>query len=159
MEALALGEIARGLVGVGPIIEIGTLFGRSTQVLALFKARERELITIDNYSWNPFGMPSELHKEITLNILNKSVSHLDVSVVDCDSKKFLTQYTGEAPALVFIDASHEYSDVSAEIAISKSLGAAVICGHDYDEIKCPGVVRAVKEHGGARHLYGRIWVL
>ena len=49
-EARFLGNLVRGLDNSKPIIEIGTLFGRSTLVMAHQKPVETKIITVDNYS-------------------------------------------------------------------------------------------------------------
>lgn len=62
---------------------------------------------------------------------------------------------------VFIDASHEYVDVKADIAAwrSKVKPGGWILGHDYHPKDFRGVVRAVDEAFGKKaHLYdGWIW--
>ena len=68
-EAIFLGDLVAGLSHDGPIIEIGTLFGHSTIVMAHRKARARSLITVDNYSWNPLQISGEVHYEITRQVL------------------------------------------------------------------------------------------
>ena len=40
----------------GPILEIGTLYGFTTQHIAEYKRPDQELITVDNFSWNPIGL-------------------------------------------------------------------------------------------------------
>jgi hypothetical protein len=49
--------------------------------------------------------------------------------------------------LIYIDASHEYIDVKNDLKISynKVKNNGYICGHDYNEIKFPGVYKAVNE--------------
>jgi predicted O-methyltransferase YrrM len=46
----------------GPIIELGTLFGHTSLLLTTVKDDEQELLTVDNYSWNPFMMPADDHE-------------------------------------------------------------------------------------------------
>lgn len=49
--------------------------------------------------------------------------------------------------LVYIDASHSYENVKQDIELwfPKIKVGGIICGHDYDSINSPGVVRAVNE--------------
>ena len=72
-ESRFLGELVSSLTEPGPIVEIGTLFGWSTRVMALFKDRDRELITVDNYGWNPLGLPPERHQSSTAQTLAEAV--------------------------------------------------------------------------------------
>lgn len=61
--------------------------------------------------------------------------------------------------LIFIDASHKYADVSADIRawLPKLKHGGIFCGHDINE---PDVERAVKENFEYKVLDGsRIWVM
>lgn len=131
----------------GPIIEIGTLFGFTTQLLAEAKRPEQSLITVDNYSWNPFCLPPEHHREFTRSALYFCVQNSQLTVFDGSSDEFFTGYDGPAPALVFLDGSHVYESVLEEIRHAKRLGASIICGDDYDDA-FPGLQQAVHEEFG-----------
>lgn len=131
----------------GPIIEIGTLFGLSTQLLAEAKRADQALITVDNYSWNPFCLPPAHHREFTRNALHFCLTNSVLTLFDGSSSDFFEGYSGPAPALVFLDGSHEYEFVVQEIEHSRRLGAAIICGDDYND-GFPGLKEAVHEHFG-----------
>lgn len=131
----------------GPIIEIGTLFGFTTQLLAEAKRSDQALITIDNYSWNPFCLPPSHHREFTRNALYFCVNNSDLKLFDGSSEEFFEGYVGPHPALVFLDGSHVYESVLREIRHAKRLGASIICGDDYDDA-FPGLKQAVHEEFG-----------
>lgn len=158
-EAKFLGHLVANLQTEGPIVEIGTLFGWSTRVISLFINSDRELISVDNYSWNPFNLPPDMYFELTNTVLADLISAGQLQLLKMSNVDFYNTYSGPAPALIFIDADHEYEAVKLDIQGAMKLGAKVICGHDYDEKKCPGVVKAVNEHGGARKVVGTLWVL
>ncbi len=158
-EARFLAELVRGLEDAGPIVEIGTLFGWSTRVIALAKDAGRELITVDNYSWNPAGMPPALHEETSRGILAEAMAEHRVRLLAMSGAEFYASYRGEPPSLVFIDGDHAYEAVAADIRGARKIGARAICGHDYDAARFPGVARAVDEAGGARKLVGTLWLL
>jgi hypothetical protein len=143
----------------GPIIEIGTLFGHSTLVITANKSPERELITVDNYSWNPLGLEPDAHIRITHNILTEAVENFNLKMLPLDKNDFYLTYNGFSPALVFLDAIHTYEETKADIQWAKRMNAHLICGHDYNEQQHPEVVQAVKKFGGARDLVESIWVL
>jgi hypothetical protein len=155
-EMVFLGALAGRLDGPGPIIEIGTLFGRSTMVMALNKPAGRPLITVDNYSWNPLHLPPHRHYSITRQILYEAIEKADVRQVNMDKKDFYRSYNGGPPAMVFLDAKHSYEETSADIAWARRIMAKVVCGHDY---RIEGVRKAVEEAGGAKEIGGSIWVL
>lgn len=131
----------------GPIVELGTMFGHTTLFLASLKERTRELITVDNYSWNPFCLPSDVHRTFTKRTLRHAIQTANVSIFDGTTIEYFAQ-CNVAPALIFIDASHEYVDVLDDIDGAIACGAKVIAGHDFcDEHQ--GVQRAVRERFGS----------
>ncbi len=158
-EARFLAELMRGLASPGPIVEIGTLFGWSTSVIVLAKDPERELITVDNYSWNPFGLPPALHEATTHAALADAIAGERVRVLATNAADFYAGYAGPPPALVFIDGDHSYEAIAADIRGSRQIRAQVICGHDYAPKIFPGIARAVDEAGGIARREGTLWVL
>jgi len=158
-ESLALYETTRSIEGPGPVVEVGTLFGSSTRIMALAKDPGRPLISVDIYRWNPLGLGPDSHFGLTSFLLQELVQSYGLELVRQDKDEFYREYRGEAPALVFLDADHSYEATLADIRWAKSAGARIICGHDYDQEAFPGVCRAVEEEGGAAKLAGTFWVL
>ena len=158
-EARLLGEVVRDSDPVRPIIEIGTLFGFSTMVITLFKARTQRLITVDNYSWNPLGMSSTAHFAATSARLAEAVRSQNVDQVQMDKDLFYKTYAGPPPAVFFCDADHAYDATKADILWARSVGASFICGDDYDLVHERGTARAVDELGGPRRLAGGLFVM
>lgn len=142
----------------GPIIEIGTLFGRTTSRIALWKSPQKKILTIDNYGWNPLRFSPEMHFRLTSLVLQYLVESGQVEQVRCDKDPWFVGYAGEAPAMVFCDADHSFEATDADIRFALAVGAKVICGHDYSQ-EHPGTIRAVDAHGGPRGLRGTLWAL
>lgn len=140
----------------GPIVEIGTLFGFSTQALALGKRPDQMLLTVDAFVWNPIGIPQWRHYEMTRKNLEFLIRTQNVHLIPLSNENFYSAYTGEAPAMVFIDADHSYEAVSKDIQWAKQVGSKIICGDDF----CwEGVRQAVKENFGTQfELRGDAWV-
>jgi len=157
-EARFLSNLVRGLSGKGAIVEMGTLFGWSTRVMVLHKDPWRELITVDDYSWNPLGLSSAAHFRITSRILEEAVKTLNLKQKRMGKDEFYSSYNGVPPALFFADAIHSYEETKTDILWAKEAGTQIICGHDYDE-RLPGVIEAVNEFGGPSKLVGTLWVL
>ena len=157
-EGRFLAELSASIEKDGPIIEIGTLMGWSTRVIAMAKAPTRRLITVDSFTWNPLGVTPEAHYRITQRVLDEACQLHGVELVRMDKAKFYSTYTGPAPAMFFCDAMHTYEETLADILWAKSVGCPLICGHDYSE-NWPGVMQAVEEQGGARELVDSLWVL
>jgi hypothetical protein len=158
-EARFLSALIRDLKDTGPIIEVGTLFGWSTRIMTCQKSEDRELVTVDNYSWNPLGLQPDIHFCITEKILSEAMQRFKVRQVRMDKDDFYTSYHGSAPALIFFDAIHTYQATKADILWAKHVNARVVCGHDYNKEKYPGVVEAVNEFGGPREVVETLWVL
>lgn len=142
----------------GPIIEIGTLFGYSTQKIGQWKLHDKEFITVDNYSWNPFSMDKKTHYNLTKKILSQLIKNENVTQVNKDKNEFYETYSGKAPAMVFLDAAHDYTQTKIDIDWAIRSEAKIVCGHDYSD-KFPGVKQAVDESGGLERLCGSLWVL
>lgn len=158
-EARFLGQLVREAERTLPIIEIGTLFGYSARVIAMNKDREQEFITVDNYSWNPLGLPPEAHELATRLALRDAIETQNTKVLKMDKAAFYASYAGPPPALYFCDADHSYEATKADLEWARKVGAQVICGDDYDPVLHPGVIRAVKEMGGPRALVEGLFVI
>jgi hypothetical protein len=142
----------------GPIVEIGTLFGATATHMALFKAREQKIVTVDTYSWNPWGLSNQTHFELTGRILYFLVQTGQLEQIKQDKNAFYAAYRGPAPSLVFLDAVHTYEETKKDIEWARSVGAKLIAGHDYSD-KFPGVQQIVDEHGGPKQLGGTVFLL
>lgn len=136
------------------VVEVGTLFGLTARELASTVVGGR-VIAVDNFSWNPFGLPSEIHEAFTRRILRGSRAEL----INCSSSDWRKQVTG-CIDMIFFDASHRYEDVKAECLWAKERGIPNICGHDYGNPNPRfGVTRAVNEVFGAENIevVGMCW--
>jgi len=136
------------------IVEVGTLFGLTARELARHVVGGR-VITVDNFSWNPFGLPPTIHEAFTRRILRGSSAEL----INCSSTDWRKQVTGRID-MVFFDASHGYKDVKAECLWAKEHGIPNICGHDYGNPNPRfGVTRAVDEVFGKENVQvvGMCW--
>lgn len=158
-EARFLASLVNQTDSSDPIIEIGTLFGFSTLVLAMNKAQSQKLLTVDKYVWNPLGISPLAHELATRAVLEDACTHHNVEIIRQDKDVFYENYQGQRPGLFFCDANHDYQPTLDDLTWARSVGAKIICGHDYDPDKFPGVVRAVKELGGASKIVGSIFVL
>ncbi len=157
-EDLRIAELVHAAAGwPGPIVEFGTLFGLTTRLIAAEKRAGQPVITVDNFCWNPFGLPPALHEEFTRRILRGELCTGQVALHVGDSATFRAQYKGDVPAMVFLDADHSYEAVRDEIAWAQGLGVPLICGHDYGNPRF-GVTRAVEQAFPAGvQVRGMVW--
>lgn len=142
----------------GPVIEIGALFGMTTVKLARWKTPGKPLVAVDNFAWNPLGLTPAEHRELTTAVLAYLIDTGEVSITISGKNEFYDAYTGPPPALVFLDAIHDYAETKRDIDWALRVGAKVICGHDY-AAEFPGVRQAVDEAGGPAELAGSLWAL
>ena len=128
----------------GTFVEFGTLFGFTAKAVAVAKPGLK-VVAVDNFSWNPFGLPPALHESFTRRILEREIAEGCVEIVKATSEDFRRRCE-TPPDAVFFDALHQYEPVRDEIAWAKVIGVKCICGHDYRN-PCPvfGVTRAVDE--------------
>jgi len=142
-ETAGLSAWARAVPSGGTIVEFGTLFGLTTVELARAASDGVKVVTVDNFCWNPFGLPPHHHEAFTRRILTPWTDSGKVELVVSDSAAFRAA-ARPAPAMVFLDADHSYAAVRDEIAWAKAAGVSAICGHDYGN-PLFGVTRAVDE--------------
>lgn len=136
------------------VVEVGTLFGLTARELSYWIAGGR-VVAVDNFSWNPFGLPPKIHEVFTRRILRGS----KVELVNCSSEDWRKQVTGRID-MIFFDASHRYEDVKAECEWAKAAGIKIISGHDYGNPNPRfGVTRAVDEIFGKDNIevVGMCW--
>jgi len=143
-------EEMRGLIGWlperGTFVEVGTLFGITAKAIRLARPNLR-VMAVDNFCWNPFGLPSRVHEQFTRRILAGS----GVELVRCSSDEW--RKDAGVPDAVFFDASHAYADVREECAWARARGIPLIMGHDYRNANPRfGVTRAVDEVFGRDHV-------
>lgn len=148
----------------GTFVEIGTLFGLTAKAIAAAKPKLK-IVCVDNFCWNPFGLPPKLHEAFTRRILANELASGQVEIFVGTSEGYRTQTlkhlnTQTPPDAVFFDAQHEYEPVKEEIVWAKKAGVKCICGHDYgNPSPVFGVTRAVDEEFGKGNvnLVGMCW--
>lgn len=151
--------VARAAPFDGPIVEIGTLFGWTTQLIASLKSPEKELIAVENFSWNPFRIPPDDHRVVTNRTLHYCLHHCRTRIHDGSAREFYDAYQGPTPSMVFIDGDHSYEGVQADIAWAFERGVPVIAGHDYNAALHEPIVKAVNERFGSRiDCFGTVWI-
>ena len=128
----------------GVFIEFGTLFGFTAKAVAAAKPK-LHVIAVDNFSWNPFGLPSNIHEVFASKILSREISEGRVEIVKATSEGY-RESCAVVPNAVFFDALHQYEPVKDEIEWAKRIGVQCICGHDYhNPSPVFGVTKAVDE--------------
>lgn len=152
----------------GPVAEVGVWRGRSTAALLEGAQPYKRVYSVDNWadhSADPVLSRYYVRPERTFEeFMREFRSHIRdgrLHVLRMRSL-FAAEWLRDEQALgmVFIDASHRYEDVYADILAWRGLmtSGSVLCGHDYGANGCPGVKRAVDELcPGATVGSGSIW--
>jgi hypothetical protein len=159
LELQALAERVRRVTATGPIIEFGTFFGRTTAAIACTKSPQQELLTVDNYGWNPLGFTPEQHYQLIEKLLAGMVAELKTKIIWMERKKFFSVYDGGAPSLVYVSSEHLVEEIGATIEWAQKLGAEFICGTGYDAERNPSLVHAIDQRGSVGECTGTFWVL
>lgn len=138
------------------VVEVGTLFGLTARELDRSIVGGR-VIAIDNFCWNPFGLPPAIHEGFTRRILKGS----GVELWNMESAAFRdkAKELGRID-MIFFDADHRYEAVKEEVEWAKAVGIRQICGHDYGNPNPNfGVTRAVDEVFGKENVevVGMCW--
>lgn len=111
---------ARGLAG--PVVEIGSLFGHTTCLLAALKEPRVPLVAVENFTWNPFLLSPTEHRLVTRRTLRYLLDHCSTSIFDGDAADFYAANPNLKPSMVFIDAAHDYVSVQMDIQWALSTG-------------------------------------
>jgi hypothetical protein len=128
------------------IFEIGSWKGRSTRALADNTSGRVHAVDTWNGSAEHQGM-AELQDDALFDEFKANTADLkNVVITRCESLREARNVTqlGPLPDMVFIDGSHDYENVKADIQAWKPLLTkdGLLCGHDYS---WPGVKQAVDE--------------
>lgn len=141
--------------GVGTFVEIGTLFGLTARTVSYETGKN--VIAVDNFCWNPFGLTAAQHEAFARRIVAGS----GVDIVNSDAIAFLKSLSSRVDvsrALVFLDGSHAYGDVKREIETCVEQGARFVAGHDFGNERF-GVTKAVREVvGEPDEVCGMCWI-
>jgi predicted O-methyltransferase YrrM len=136
------------------IVEIGCWAGRSTRALA--ERTSGEVYAVD--TWNGLGAAGEqqtIHQKLLqgksddwlLGEFKANTADLkNIHILQMTSLEAARKLAGQKFDMVFIDASHDYGNVKADILAWRPLLSAggLLCGHDYVQ-SWPDVGRAVDE--------------
>lgn len=148
-------------------VEVGSFCGRSLFATAMTLADSADLIAVESFigcDADQFPLPSSYWQRevlyVTIDSIREHRPDLKIQVVEASSLDALRSFQGKATS-IYIDATHHYAEVSADIQGWRSVLAPgrILAGHDYWPC-CPGVMDAVQEFcPGFRVIENtRIWV-
>jgi SAM-dependent methyltransferase len=128
------------------VAEIGCWKGRST--FALLSACAGPVYAIDHFQGSPDEPGhAEARKDavaVRREFLRNCGDFPNLRMIERDSLAAAEMFRGQELDMVFIDASHRYEDVLADIRAWLPKTRRLFAGHDYSR-DWPGVVRAVHQ--------------
>ena len=125
-ERDCLSRLAKEVKAGGLIVEVGTLFGGVTSVLAK-SAQKARVISMDDYSWTPEGTPNS---PALVHALLDEAGIANVELLQGDSRQ-LCKGWNQPIDLLFIDGGHSYEFVYSDL-YNFGRHAEVIALHDYN---------------------------
>lgn len=138
-ERDTLASLAKRVPDQGLIVEIGTLYGGVTAVLA--KAQPyAAIITIDDFSWHPETMPINSAMNVLDNLKKEGVDN--VTIVEGDSRVIGKNWVRDID-LLWVDGGHSYQFVYSDLFHFGSK-SKVIALHDYKNPLWPTIEQAIK---------------
>ncbi len=139
------------------IVEIGCWKGRSTS--ALLQGCPGRVYAVDHFLGNPEERHSNhkeaLEKNIGAEFLRNVGHHRNLRLMRMDSLEAATFFKDRSIDMVFIDGSHEYEAVKADLEAWLPKARKLICGHDPTY---PGVKKATAEKFGEVEIQEGIWI-
>jgi hypothetical protein len=134
------------------IVELGSWQGRSTH--ALLSGCRGLVYAID--LWEDFNKAG-IQDIDAFQAFQQNLKGFDnLFVIRMDTITAAKSFT-EKVDMVFVDATHTYEAVKAEIQVWLPRAAKMICGHDYHPIYFPEVYRAVNEMFDSVGTHDTIW--
>lgn len=140
------------------IVEIGSWMGRSACALA---ANTSGVVTcVDTFSGDLTGLSLPLNTDFFAEFIKNTTPYPNIVTVRTDSLHAAQLLCAAAMTfdMIFIDASHDFESVRADLEAWMPLlvPGGILCGHDY-HAQYPGVAEAVDSMVGKTRLIDRIW--
>lgn len=160
MDHATLAKLARRAASLGNTsraVEVGSWVGSTALTIAPYFER---LYCVDTFEGNPHDRLGEIAKgrDVFGTFCRNTRPTFLRRIFPCVGTSRQWASVWPVPVdFVFIDASHEYEDVLADItAWRPHVRDGILCGHDYSSA-FPGVQRAVGQELPEAEVVGNVW--
>ncbi len=130
------------------MIEIGSYMGESTMLFASSQLFNK-IYAIDPYIGDePFNSLSNITWKDVKEQFNINTRFFNnIELIQEYSQYTVSKFENKSIDFIYIDANHTYESVKNDLQLylPKLKSNSVIAGHDYCDIKWPGVIKAVNE--------------
>lgn len=152
-------QIAELLPDGGSFVEVGCWKGQSIICLAQRLqdlGKQVELHVVDTFQGDKDCGEADIYSEFVDNINRAGVADM-IRIIRMPSIAAAMMLRGTTYDGIFIDASHDYADVKADLKawLPNVKDCGIFAGHDYDS---EGVKKAVNETIKARPVSARCWI-
>jgi hypothetical protein len=139
-EKLRLAMFAQEVPAGGTIVEVGSLYGGSTALLALGQP-EATVYAHDEFSWSPIAERPASAQEMSKNL--KALGIENVRIVEGDSR--ITGKAWKGPIdLLWIDGGHSYEYVHADLENFGPWARRIVL-HDWQNPGWASVTKAIMD--------------
>ena len=130
------------------MIEIGSYMGESTMLFASSQLFNK-IYAIDPYIGDePFNsLSNTTWKDVKEQFNINTRFFNNIELIQEYSQYTVSKFENKSIDFIYIDANHTYESVKNDLQLylPKLKSNSVIAGHDYCDIKWPGVIKAVNE--------------
>ncbi len=124
------------------LVEVGTYKGDSA---SMFREAFRYVTCVDAWEDAWFNVPETTAHAAELEFDRRMARWMNVAKIKGESVKVAQRFHPRSFDVVYIDASHDYTSVRADLMAWCDKALLWVCGHDFWPSKFPGVPRAVRE--------------
>lgn len=130
------------------IAELGSWKGKSSHALA--SGCKGKVWCIDHWKGSVDTKLEEIAKteNIYVEFLKNTKQFKNINVLKMTTSEAANQFADKSLDMVFIDAGHTYAEVIEDINTWYPKTKKLLCGHDYNTVDFPEVVKAVNDRFG-----------